>query len=390
MRISAWWMRHPAYQWLWLSTATLWRRSWLVTWRKISSGCVCSVKLSSVVALRQVRRRRYVSFRWWKMNYSPVPGFDQVVEAVRGLTDSVTLAIGDGANDVAMIQKAHVGVGISGMEGLQAVGASDYSIGQFRFLRRLLLVHGAFSYYRVSRLILFSFYKNIVFLAMELWFAIYSCWSGQILFERWTIAFYNVLFTAVPPLALGLFDQSHNAQVSYDCPQLYKTSRSDQRFNLKIFCIWVLNGRHPLIVNYLNRIWVVVTEMLFLIHAAVVHSMTIFWFLLYVFHNDVVWSDGRSSGYLVLGNTVYTCVVVTVSLKALLEATSWTWFLVAATCGSVVTWFIFVIVYRFPDKFQFIIQRLNSLKNSTWHLICMTNRIIFCRFHDDFTSVLAK
>lgn len=60
----------------------------------------------------------------------------------------MTLAIGDGANDVSMIQAADVGVGISGEEGLQAVNSSDYAIAQFRFLKRLLLVHGHWSYYR--------------------------------------------------------------------------------------------------------------------------------------------------------------------------------------------------------------------------------------------------
>ena len=168
--------------------------------------------------------------------------FVQVVEAVREKSNGVTLAIGDGANDVAMIQTAHVGVGISGMEGLQAVGASDYSIAQFRFLRRLLFVHGASSYYRTSRLILYSFYKNVVFLVMELWFAIYSGWSGQILFERWTIAFYNVLFTVAPPLALGLFDRRFSASVSFQYPHLYQSSQTSQYFNLKVFSIWTLQG----------------------------------------------------------------------------------------------------------------------------------------------------
>ena len=289
----------------------------------------------------------YVCFNW---SCYQVGGYAQVVEAVRELTDSVTLAIGDGANDVAMIQKAHVGVGISGLEGLQAAGASDYSIGQFRFLRRLLLVHGAFSYYRVSRLILFSFYKNIVFLAMELCFAIYSSWSGQILFERWTIAFYNVLFTAVPPLALGLFDQRYSVHVSYEYPQLYQTAQRTQPFNLKVFWLCVLNGKcslnisnDPLQPDVFTRRFLVV---------AVIHSTTIFWLLLYVFHEDVVWSDGKNSGYLVLGNAVYTCVVVTVSLKSLLETSSWTWFLLAAVLGSVATWFIFIIIHRFL-KLQF-------------------------------------
>ncbi|KFM79091.1 Phospholipid-transporting ATPase 3, partial [Stegodyphus mimosarum] len=79
---------------------------------------------------------------------------------VQMATHTVTLAIGDGANDVAMIQSAHVGIGISGVEGLQATCASDYSIAQFRYLTRLLFVHGAWSHARLCKLILYSFHKN--------------------------------------------------------------------------------------------------------------------------------------------------------------------------------------------------------------------------------------
>lgn len=77
-----------------------------------------------------------------------------VVKLVKKNTKSILLAIGDGANDVSMIQAAHVGVGISGVEGLQAARASDVAISQFRFLKKLLLVHGAWSYQRLSKLIL--------------------------------------------------------------------------------------------------------------------------------------------------------------------------------------------------------------------------------------------
>lgn len=82
---------------------------------------------------------------------------------------SILLAIGDGANDVSMIQAAHIGVGISGLEGLQAARSADVSIGQFRYLRKLLLVHGAWSYHRVSKTILFSFYKNITLYLTQFW-----------------------------------------------------------------------------------------------------------------------------------------------------------------------------------------------------------------------------
>jgi phospholipid-transporting ATPase len=92
-----------------------------------------------------------------------------VVKLVKRHLKSLLLAIGDGANDVSMIQAAHVGVGISGMEGLQAARSADVAIGQFRFLRKLLLVHGAWSYSRISRVILYSFYKNITLYMTQFW-----------------------------------------------------------------------------------------------------------------------------------------------------------------------------------------------------------------------------
>lgn len=88
---------------------------------------------------------------------------------VRSIGDHVVLAVGDGANDVAMIQAANVGIGISGEEGLQAASASDYAIPRFHFLRRLLLVHGAWNYDRSVKVILYSFYKNICLYIIELW-----------------------------------------------------------------------------------------------------------------------------------------------------------------------------------------------------------------------------
>jgi len=82
-----------------------------------------------------------------------------VVAMVKGGLDVMTLSIGDGANDVAMIQEADVGVGIAGEEGRQAVMSSDYAIGQFRFLTRLMLVHGRWSYRRMAETVANFFYK---------------------------------------------------------------------------------------------------------------------------------------------------------------------------------------------------------------------------------------
>lgn len=106
----------------------------------------------------------------------------QVVKLVKdSLKGSLTLAIGDGANDVSMIQEAHIGVGIMGKEGTQAVRAADYAFGEFKFLERLLTVHGRFNYLRFSNLILFSFYKNFVFITIQWYFGFVNDWSGQVI-----------------------------------------------------------------------------------------------------------------------------------------------------------------------------------------------------------------
>ncbi|XP_062717098.1 probable phospholipid-transporting ATPase IA isoform X4 [Aedes albopictus] len=249
---------------------------------------------------------------------SPIQKAD-VVDLVTTNTKSVTLAIGDGANDVAMIQKAHVGVGISGVEGLQAACASDYSIAQFSYLRKLLLVHGAWNYSRMCKLILYSFYKNICLYVIELWFAIYSGWSGQILFERWTIGLYNVFFTALPPFAMGLFDKVTSAEQMLKEPRLYEPSQSAQLFNVKVFWYWIFN--------------------------ALVHSVILYWLPMFSYQGDVIWGNGRDGGYLVLGNIVYTYVVVTVCLKAGLVTNSWTWLTHCSIWGSMVLWFMFIFIY---------------------------------------------
>uniref|UniRef100_A0A8D3DBW0 Phospholipid-transporting ATPase n=1 Tax=Scophthalmus maximus TaxID=52904 RepID=A0A8D3DBW0_SCOMX len=159
----------------------------------------------------------------------------EIVDMVKKHVKAITLAIGDGANDVGMIQTAHVGVGISGNEGMQATNSSDYSIAQFSYLEKLLLVHGAWSYNRVTKCILYCFYKNVVLYIIELWFAFVNGFSGQILFERWCIGLYNVIFTALPPFTLGIFDRPCSQQNMLRFPQLYRITQNAEGFNTKVF-----------------------------------------------------------------------------------------------------------------------------------------------------------
>ncbi|XP_065797299.1 probable phospholipid-transporting ATPase IM isoform X2 [Muntiacus reevesi] len=131
----------------------------------------------------------------------------QVVELVKKYRNAVTLAIGDGANDVSMIKSAHIGVGISGQEGLQAVLASDYSFAQFRYLQRLLLVHGRWSYVRMCKFLCYFFYKNFAFTLVHFWFGFFCGFSAQTVYDQWFITLFNIVYTSLPVLAMGIFDQ---------------------------------------------------------------------------------------------------------------------------------------------------------------------------------------
>uniref|UniRef100_A0A665WIY7 Phospholipid-transporting ATPase n=1 Tax=Echeneis naucrates TaxID=173247 RepID=A0A665WIY7_ECHNA len=234
----------------------------------------------------------------------------EVVEMVKKQVKVITLAIGDGANDVGMIQTAHVGVGISGNEGLQAANSSDYSIAQFKYLKNLLLVHGAWNYNRVAKCILYCFYKNIVLYIIEIWFAFVNGFSGQILFERWCIGLYNVIFTALPPLTLGIFERSCRKENMLKYPELYKTSQNAMGFNTKVFWAHCLNG--------------------------LFHSVILFWFPLKAFQEN-------SLVFLLMTDFLFFFFLV--CLKAGLETSSWTMFSHIAIWGSIGLWVVFFIIY---------------------------------------------
>lgn len=264
---------------------------------------------------------------------SPSQKADIVKAVKKEVKTAITLAIGDGANDVPMIQSAHIGVGISGHEGLHAANSSDYSISQFCFLQRLLLVHGAWNYWRLVKCILFSFYKNITLYLIELWFAIYNGWSGQILFDRWSISCYNVLFTFWPPITVGWFERPCEDKLMLEKPQLYATSQSSMKFNGKVFWRMFLN--------------------------AIVHSCLLFFVTVACFSDDVLNHglqpngfameavnsySGKNGGYLFIGNFVYTNVVITVLLKISLETSTWTFWNWLSNVGSGFLWLMYVLM----------------------------------------------
>ncbi|KAF0707347.1 hypothetical protein AaE_013656 [Aphanomyces astaci] len=156
--------------------------------------------------------------------------------------DARTLAIGDGANDVPMISTAHVGVGIAGEEGRQAVNSSDFAVGQFHFLARLVLVHGRWNYTRVAHLIGFTYYKNIVYCMSMFWFMLtYSAYSGSLIYAVFIQQGYNLFFTALPIIAYAVLDQDVPANIAMALPQLYHVT-GRRLFDRHQFWTWICLG----------------------------------------------------------------------------------------------------------------------------------------------------
>ncbi|KAJ5084119.1 hypothetical protein NUU61_008698 [Penicillium alfredii] len=244
-----------------------------------------------------------------------------VVKLVKRHLKSLLLAIGDGANDVSMIQAAHVGVGISGVEGLQAARSADVAIAQFRFLRKLLLVHGAWSYSRISRVILYSFYKNITLYMTQFWYSFQNAFSGEVIYESWTLTFYNVIFTVLPPFAMGICDQYISARLLDRYPQLYQLGQKGLFFRKHSFWAWVLNGFFHSLILY------IVSELLY------------FW--------DLPMADGKVAGHWVWGASLYTAVLATVLGKAALITNIWTKYTFIAIPGSMLLWLIFLPAYGY-------------------------------------------
>jgi phospholipid-translocating ATPase len=145
-----------------------------------------------------------------------------VVAMVKNGLDVMTLSIGDGANDVAMIQEADVGVGIAGLEGRQAAMSSDYAIAQFRFLQRLVLVHGRWSYRRLAESISNFFYKNMVWTFAIFWYEVFCDFDMTYLFDYTYILMFNLFFTSIPVAIMGVLDQDVSDKVSLAVPELYR------------------------------------------------------------------------------------------------------------------------------------------------------------------------
>ncbi|KAK6271259.1 hypothetical protein POUND7_008357 [Theobroma cacao] len=234
-----------------------------------------------------------------------------IVALVKNRTSDMTLAIGDGANDVSMIQMADVGVGISGQEGRQAVMASDFAMGQFRFLVSLLLVHGHWNYQRMGYMILYNFYRNAVFVLLLFWYVLFTCFTLTTAITEWSSVLYSVIYTSVPTIVVGILDKDLSRRTLLKDPQLYGAGHRQECYNKRLF--WI---------TMIDTFW---------------QSAVVFFIPLLAYWGSTI--DGSS-----IGDLWTIAVVILVNLHLAMDVIRWNWITHAAIWGSIIATCICIII----------------------------------------------
>ncbi|KAI7808222.1 putative phospholipid-transporting ATPase VA [Triplophysa rosa] len=270
-----------------------------------------------------------------------------VVKLVRNKLKVMTLAIGDGANDVSMIQVADVGVGISGQEGMQAVMASDFALPRFRYLQKLLLVHGHWCYSRLANMILYFFYKNAMFVALIFWYQFYCGFSGSAMVDQWYLIFFNLMFSAFPQLITGTLDKDVSADTLQELPQLYMNGQNSEEYKPYMFWMNMIDACYQSLICF------------FIPYFAYVDS-------------DV--------DLFTWGTPITTLALFTILLHLGIETKTWTWMNWVSIGFSISLFFTVALCYNAscptcfsPSNTYWTMQRL--LGDPMFYLLCVVTPI---------------
>ncbi|GAB7347156.1 hypothetical protein MBLNU459_g3275t1 [Dothideomycetes sp. NU459] len=272
-----------------------------------------------------------------------------LVKAIRRrVKSSITLAIGDGANDIAMIQEAHVGIGITGKEGLQAARTSDYSIAQFRFLSKLLLVHGRWNYTRICKYTVSTFWKEMMFYLTQALYQRWTGYTGTSLYESWSLSMFNTLFTSLPVIFIGVFEKDLLPQTLIAVPELYTKGQRNGGFNFKVYFGWMFMAASEAMIIY---------------------------FTMFGLFGEANFASARNNNDLYsLGSLTFTACIILIATKlTILEMHNKSIVVVIAFVASVGGWFLWMIIMAviYHNNYEYDVKGgfLNRFgRNGLWWL----------------------
>uniref|UniRef100_A0A674CGN2 Phospholipid-transporting ATPase n=1 Tax=Salmo trutta TaxID=8032 RepID=A0A674CGN2_SALTR len=259
----------------------------------------------------------------------------QIVKMVKTSKGSpITLSIGDGANDVSMILEAHVGIGIKGREGRQAVRNSDYAIPKLKHLKKLLLGHGHLYYVRIAHLVQYFFYKNLCFILPQFLYQFFCGYSQQPLYDAAYLTMYNICFTSMPILANSLLEQHICIEVLMDNAALYRDVAKNAMLRWGPFLYWTLLG--------------------------VYQGLLFFFGVRFLFSNPALQDNGQVFGNWSFGTIVFTVLVFTVTLKLAMDTRHWTWINHFVIWGSLAFYMFFSFFWDVLLKLYVVILFKNN------------------------------
>ncbi|KAJ3992228.1 phospholipid-transporting ATPase 1 [Lentinula boryana] len=252
------------------------------------------------------------------------------VKLVKEGRNAMTLSIGDGANDVAMIQEANIGCGLFGLEGSQAAMSADYAFGQFRFLTKLLLVHGRWSYQRVADMHANFFYKNVIWTFAMFWFLPFSSFDATYLYQYTFILLCNVVFTSLPVIAMGAFDQDLNAKAALAFPQLYVRGIRGLEYTRTKFWLYMADGLYQSVVVYFIP------------------------YLVWTLGIAVSWNGKTIESLSDFGTTVSVAAILAANSYVGINTNYWTVITWLVVFGSTIIMMLWITVYSFFFSSDFI------------------------------------
>eukprot|EP00477_Mikrocytos_mackini_P001498 GAHX01001611.1.p1 GENE.GAHX01001611.1~~GAHX01001611.1.p1 ORF type:complete len:1200 (-),score=219.20 GAHX01001611.1:28-3627(-) len=243
---------------------------------------------------------------------------EKLVKLIQKKTKKVVMSIGDGANDVPMIKRADIGIGLMGLEGTEAANSGDYSLGSFRFLKQLMFVHGSWNYARTCKTIFFFFFKNIIFSVLTMTFVFFNGFSATYFGHSSYSSYYNLFFTTLPVLFIGVFDTSYSKKTAYQNPELYSMGLKNHFFNAYRIMTTLLRALYCGLLNILLTIYL---------------------------YNDTKINSGHTSGIALASTASMSAVVLVSNLYVIFETRNWNTMLFLTCLGSVSIWFVYLFLF---------------------------------------------
>jgi phospholipid-transporting ATPase len=242
----------------------------------------------------------------------------KVVSLIKDNSKYITLAIGDGINDIPMLKTANIGIGIYGRRNYEAALTADIAIGQFSYLEKLLLSHGRLSYVKISKTICFYFYKNLLLLMMELPFSITNGFSTQSFFPEYFPILYDLVFSSWASLFIFSVEKDVDLRSVKRYPFLYQPGKLGYYFNFR--------------------------EIIYFVSYSAFHSLCCFFISSLTFKYSIL--DGKQYEHWYVSITCLCIIVNLLVIRIFLQSEYWNYMNIFVGNGNLLLFYLILFIFN--------------------------------------------